>query len=261
MSLLAIDVGNTNISIGLFEGSKLEEAFKIPVSSAPKRFWPEVESKLGENRFREIVMVGVSSVVKGMELNLADSLAGFCSLDHLGEMPRLSLITKDTKWPLDSAYEPGLGTDRMLAATAAAALYGRPVTVVDIGSAVTVDLVDGEGIFRGGIILAGAGMRLRALAQFTSALPEISIPTKPPPLIGTDAIGCMNSGIHHGMRQEIQGLVSAIQAEIGEETPVVLTGQGSQLFREHRPVDWWIDEWLVLKGIYFVASGGDDRND
>ena len=258
MSLLAIDVGNTNISIGLFLGEELEETFNIPVSFDPKRFWPEVERKLGQDRFKEITTVAISSVVKGIDLNLADSLAEFYFMNHLGEVPKVSLITKDTKWPLASAYKSGLGTDRMLAAVAAAMLHGRPVIVVDIGSAVTVDLVDSEGVFRGGIILAGAGMRLRALAQFTSALPEIPIPEEPPPLIGADTIECMSSGVHHGMRQEIQGLVSAIQAEIGEEAPVVLTGQGSRLFREQRPAGWWIEEGLVLKGIYFVASGGND---
>lgn len=261
MSLLAIDVGNTNISTGLFFDGEMEGAFKIPVSSEPKQFWPEVECKLGKARFKEITTVAISSVVREMDLNLADSLAEFYSMNYSGEVPKVSLITKDTRWPLVSAYKPGLGTDRMLAAIAAAKLHGQPVVTIDIGSAVTVDFVDSEGVFRGGIILAGAGMRLRALAQFTSALPEIPIPDKPPLLIGTDTIGCMTSGVHHGMRQEIQGLVLAIQAEIGKEPSVVLTGQGSQLFRKDRPVGWWIEEWLVLKGIYFVASEGDDRND
>lgn len=261
MRLLAIDVGNTNISTGLFSGSsgELEEAWKVPNSSEPGEFWSEVARRLGP-RLNEIEAVGLSSVVKGLAERLAAGLSESLASSGLGEPPRVTVITKETRWPLRSAYKPGLGTDRMLAAIGATKLYGRPVIVVDIGSAVTVDLVDKGGLFRGGLILAGAGMRLRALAQFTSALPEISIPDpeEPPPLVGTDTISCLSAGVHHGLRQEIQGLVSAIQAEVGK-TSVVLTGGGSRLFLKDCPQGWRLDPWLVLKGIYFVAEEAETQ--
>ncbi|MGQ9601890.1 MAG: type III pantothenate kinase [Candidatus Bipolaricaulia bacterium] len=266
MKLLAIDVGNTNISTGLFSSKgELEEAFKLPNSSPPGEFWAEAAGRLGP-RFKEIGRVGLSSVVKGLAQRLAEGLLEYCSSSGRlsNKPPRTLVITGETEWPrrlqLASAYKAGLGTDRMLAAIAAAKLYGRPVIVVDIGSAVTVDLVDKDGVFRGGLILAGAGMRLRALAQFTSALPEISIPdpAEPPPLIGIDTVSCMSAGVHHGMRQEIQGLVRAIQAEVGEAS-VILTGGGSRLFQKERPPKWRLDPWLVLKGIYFmmIAEEGE----
>jgi type III pantothenate kinase len=260
LRLLAIDAGNTNISAGLFLNfGEPEEAWKVPNSLAPREFWTEAARRLGP-RFNELEAVGLSSVVKGLAERLAAGLREFYASCGLGEPPRVKVITKETEWPLPSAYKPGLGTDRMLAAIAASRLYGRPVIVVDIGSAVTVDLVDGEGVFRGGLILAGAGMRLRALAQFTSALPEVPIPDPqaPPPLIGTDTIGCMSAGVHYGMRLEIQGLVSAIQAEVGK-TSVVLTGGGSRLFQEGRPKGWRLDPWLVLKGIYLLTAEEGDH--
>lgn len=260
MRLLAIDVGNTNISAGLFSDSgELEEAWKVPNSS---EFWAEAARRLGP-RLTEIGAVGLSSVVKGLAERLEAGLSEFFASRGLGEPPKATVITKDTRWPLRSAYKPGLGTDRMLAAIAASRLYGRPVIVVDIGSAVTVDLVDKAGVFRGGLILAGAGMRLRALAQFTSALPEVPIPDpeEPPPLIGTDTVQCLSAGVHHGMRQEIQGLVRAIQAQEGEPEPkVVLTGGGSRLFQRDRPTGWRLDPWLVLKGIYFVVAEEDEAH-
>ncbi len=265
MRLLAIDVGNTNISTGLFSSKgELEEAFKVPNSSPPGEFWSEVAGWLGP-RFAGIERVGISSVVKGLAQRLEEGLLEFCSSrGGLSKPPRTLVITRETEWPrrlhLRSAYKPGLGTDRMLAAIAASRLYGRPIIVVDIGSAVTIDLVDKEGVFRGGLILAGAGMRLRALAQFTSALPEVPIPDpeEPPPLIGTDTVGCMSAGVHHGLRQEIQGLVRAIQAELElGETGVVLTGGGSRLFLKDCPPGWRLDPWLVLKGIYYMAAEED----
>ncbi|MCR4404274.1 MAG: type III pantothenate kinase [Candidatus Acetothermia bacterium] len=264
MRLLAIDVGNTNISAGLFSDSgELEEAWKVPNSS---EFWAEAARRLGR-RFNGIEAVGLSSVVKGLAEQLKSGLSEFFASCGLGRPPQVRVLTKDTRWPLPSAYKPGLGTDRMLAAIAASRLYGRPVIVVDIGSAVTVDFVDKEGVFRGGLILAGAGMRLRALAQFTSALPEIPIPDpeEPPPLIGTDTVSCMSAGVHHGLRQEIQGLVRAIQAQAAQEgapeAAVALTGGGSRLFAKDCPEGWRLDPWLVLKGIYFVVveEGSKDR--
>lgn len=232
-------MGNTIISTGLFSGSagELEEALKLPNSTEPGEFWSEVAARLGP-RFKEITVVGLSSVVKGLAERLAAGLSELFAARGTGsgEPPRVTVITKETVWPLRSAYKPGLGTDRMLAAIGATKLYGRPVIVIDIGSAVTVDLVDKGGVFRGGLILAGAAMRLRALAQFTSALPEIPIPDPeaPPPLIGTDTVGCLSAGAHHGMRLEIQGMVGAIQAEVGKAA-VVLTGGGEPTLPQGMP--------------------------
>lgn len=255
MSFLTIDVGNTHISTGLFVGKRLVRAFKVPVVSDIQRFWPHAECQIGRERFEGITGVGISSVVAGKDIELVNSRFKLRDPHPSREEWDITRITRDTEWPLASAYESGLGTDRMLASVAAVRLHGKPVITVDIGSAVTVDLVDDDGVFRGGVILAGAGMRLRALAQFTSALPEVSIPDGPPPLIGRSTVACISSGIHHGMRQEILGLVAEIQRGIPGRAHVVLTGQGSRLFLEDRPRGWHIDEWLVLKGIRYVAQG------
>ncbi len=86
------------------------------------------------------------------------------------------------------------------------------------------------------------------------------MPQSPPPLIGTSTVACMSSGIYHGMRAEIQGLVSQIHEEMNMTTPVVLTGHGSRLFQVSLPQGWQIEEWLVLKGIYFSCRGSGVRN-
>jgi len=193
-------------------------------------------------------------VVRNLETRISDALDAI-HVASKAEMPWVSIITRNFPFPLKSAYEPGLlGTDRMLAAVGALNLFGKPVISVDIGSAVTVDLVDSEGVFRGGQILAGGGLRIKALSTFTSLLPEISIPHSSPPLIGTSTVACLSSGIYHGMRAEILGLVSQIQEEFKRMTPVVLTGQGSRMFEGNRPQGWHIEEWLVLRGIYYSCQ-------
>jgi type III pantothenate kinase len=258
---LAIDIGNTHITTGYFFHEDLETTLKMPSSSDPHAYWHQIEAWLGTDRFASIEGVGMSSVVENLETKISDAFATTPAASKRNP-PRVSIIARGFAFPLKSVYEPGhLGTDRMLAAVAGAAIFGKPVITVDIGSAVTIDLVGGDGVFRGGLILAGGGFRVRALATFTSLLPEIPVPQSPPPLIGTSTVACLSSGIYHGMRAEIQGLVVQIQQEIGVSTPVVLTGQGSRLFQQSLPDGWQIEEWLVLKGIYYTCreSGAKSR--
>lgn len=254
MCFLAIDIGNTNITTGHFVRGDLEETLKVPSSSDPREYWSRAEQWLGRDRFEAIQAVGISSVVRNLDTQIADAFGTMRSVAR-GGTSLVSVVTKDFPFPLKSAYQPGLlGTDRMLAAVGASNLFGKPAITVDIGSAVTIDLVDGDGVFRGGLILAGGRFRARALATFTSLLPEIPVPQSPPALIGTSTVECLSSGIYHGMRAEIQGLVSQMQKEINSKTAVVLTGQGSRLFQENLPKGWQIEEWLVLKGVYYSCQ-------
>jgi len=254
--LLAIDVGNTNTSIGLFDSRGLKEAFKLPTAMEAKTFWPKLEKQLSKP-LNKISRIAISSVVKGRGEELKVSLKDY--LLRCGCQPsfRVTILGPGTEWPMKSIYRGNLGTDRILAAIAGAKIYGIPVIVVDIGSAVTIDFIDDKARFKGGIILAGAKMRIRALAEFTSALPQISIPDSPPPLIGANTVECMSSGIYHGMREEIEGLVSSIQAGAGR-TAVVVTGQGNRLFKKDTPSGWQLDDWLVIKGIHFVVAHNKD---
>ncbi|NIQ40299.1 MAG: type III pantothenate kinase [Proteobacteria bacterium] len=257
MGFLAIDIGNTNITTGYFPLGDLTETRKIPSSMDPPEYWSQIFAWLGGERFRGVQAIGVSSVVKDLETEILEALSGVDPVS-VSQPPALHVITRDFPFPLKSAYQQGLlGTDRMLAAVAGAALFGKPVITVDIGSAVTIDLVDRKGVFRGGQILLGGGLRSKALAAFTSLLPEIPVPQSPPPLIGTNTVECLGSGIYHGMRAEIKGLVSKIQKEARTRAAVVLTGQGSLLFEESRPSGWQIEKFLVLKGIYYSCQRQD----
>ena len=251
--LLAIDVGNTNTTIGLFEADKLRLAFKLPSSMEVTTFWGKLKEQLSMP-LDKITKVAISSVVKGKGEELEASLKDHFFERGVQQPFQVMILGPRTRWPMKSMYKGNLGTDRILAAIAGAKIYGIPVIVIDIGSAVTIDLIDDRGIFIGGIILAGAEMRIRALAEFTSALPRIPIPKDRPSLIGNSTIACMSSGIYHGMRKEIEGLVSAIQEDIGK-TGVVVTGQGNQLFKNNTPSGWQLDDWLVIKGIYYTVAG------
>jgi len=253
MAFLAVDIGNTNIKTGYFAGGELAGTLESPSTLDPGEYWAGVGRWLGRDRFESIESVGIASVVKGLGARVSEALAGSDRLAR-ARSPRVWILGGDFPFALESAYKPGLlGVDRMLAAIAGVSLFGKPVITVDIGSAVTIDFVDHGGVFRGGLILAGGGFRLKALADFTSLLPEIPVPESPPPLIGTDTEACLGSGVYHGMRAEIEGLVRQIQEEAGRAIPVVMTGKGSRLFHESLPEGWHLEDWLVLKGIYFAC--------
>jgi type III pantothenate kinase len=260
VSFLAIDIGNTNIKTGLFVGGMVEETLEVPSSLEPGQYRSRVAEWLGKDRFSAIGLVGIASVVRDLDSGIMDALErAFHSAQTKG--PSVTVIGKDFPFPLKSAYQPGLlGADRMLAAVGAAGLFGKPVITVDIGSAVTIDFVDESGVFRGGLILAGGGFRAKALARFTSLLPEIPVPQSPPHLIGTSTVDCLSAGIYHGMRAEICGLVSQIQREVDTSTPVVLTGKGSRLFCDDLPKGWHLENWLVLEGIYHSCQGVKERS-
>jgi type III pantothenate kinase len=261
MAFLGIDIGNTNTKTGYFVKGRLEVTLETASSLGSGEYWPQVEAWLGRDRFGTIEAVGISSVVRDLEASISDGLATIRGVLK-EKSPRIFIITNNFPFPLKSAYQPGLlGSDRMLAAVAGSALFGMPVITADIGSAVTLDAVDREGIFRGGVILAGGGFRARALAKFTSLLPEIPVPQSSPALIGTDTVACLRSGIYHGMRAEIQGLVVQIQQALGVSAPVVLGGKGSRLFEQDLPEGWHIEKQLVLKGIYFSCAGSDVRRE
>ncbi|MDD5220653.1 MAG: type III pantothenate kinase [Candidatus Bipolaricaulis sp.] len=237
---LAIDVGNTHVSVGEFRGKTLASAFQLETQRPDAELWREIGDHVPGVALGDVGAVGISSVVRGKGEGLKESFPGTTPV---------WVLTKDTDWPMTSRYSTRLGTDRMLAAIAARELHGAPVIAVDIGTAGTIDLVDRDGVFAGGVIVAGAGLRGKALHDFTSVLPLVAPTGSPPPVLGLDTEAAILSGLYHGMREEALGLVKAIRAQIHAEAPVVATGSGAALFTHDTPKGWHIERWLNLYGI------------
>jgi len=239
---LTIDVGNTHLSLGVFDDGRLARPMKLDTHTDETRLWHQISEALGEKTVAGLSRVGISSVVsgKGEALRRSAPLAAEAVL----------VFDRDTAWPMQSLYSKTLGADRMIAAIAARRLFGSPVIVADIGTAGTIDVVDQEGSFAGGIILAGAGLRSRALHEFTSVLPQVEPSMSPPRLLGRDTESAIVSGLFHGLREEVIGLTIALRLELGVEAPVVVTGTGAILFKESPDEKWHIEPWLTLHGIY-----------
>lgn len=154
--------------------------------------------------------------------------------------------------PIPHMY-PTLGIDRALALWGALQVYGAPVCVVDAGTALTLTLANDRGEFAGGVILAGVGSMARALADYTTALPWVTLPTKAPPRWGTTTITAIESGLYYGTAAILDAYLDVFFQDYPQGTVIVTGGDRpfiSELLRTFLdPARWREDEHLVFWGI------------
>jgi type III pantothenate kinase len=158
---------------------------------------------------------------------------------------------------IDVDHPASTGIDRLLAAQAAFRLYAneQDVIVIDCGTAMTIDVVTGDGTFRGGVILAGPATNLKALSSMTSALPDLSGEklVRPGHVIGRSTRAAMLSGAYFAGLGSIREVVRQISASLPGTPVVVGTGGGLGPWREELPAEWTIVDHLVIDGLFEVA--------
>jgi type III pantothenate kinase len=221
---LAVDVGNTETSIGLFSGIDLEEHWRL--TSSPRQTGDELGVLLHmllasvDRKPAEITGIAVSSVVPGLVpayRRLGEKILGREPLiiDHRA-IPYLKILH------LDPA---SVGADRLVNAVAAAELHGRPSVVVDLGTATTFDVIGPEGEYVGGVIAPGIITAAGALSERGARLPRVEIKA-PSRVVGKSTEESMQAGIFFGAVYAVDGLVRAILKEQGfpADTPVIATG-------------------------------------
>jgi type III pantothenate kinase len=244
--LLAIDIGNTNISLGLFYGRRLLKRYTIPTKE--KKYYPRL-NKLLRSKKKVIKDIILCSVVPKSSDVLAKGLKKL-----LGRKP--IIIGKSIKVPLKNLYRKPeqVGQDRLVNAYAATALYGAPLVAVDFGTAITFDVISKDEEYLGGMIVPGLGISLEALAEKTALLPKIKL-AKPKEFIGGDTRASMLSGIIYGFAALTDVLVSRIKERIGKNALVIGTGGNIALIGKYcRKIDR-IDPDLTLKGLNLIARG------
>ncbi|MDD3345043.1 MAG: type III pantothenate kinase [Candidatus Omnitrophica bacterium] len=240
--LLAVDIGNTNISCGLFgKNRRAASFFDIPLAPG---FGPSLDKKLK-------TLPPVSSC---MACSVAPKSAKtvFRLVSRATGVKPL-LIGSDIAVPLKSLYRKGsnLGQDRLVNAYAASLLYRPPLIVIDAGTAITLDIVSSKNEYLGGMILPGVRMSLSSLKNGTAMLPD-AVLSRPRSLIGRDTEGCMLSGTVLGAADACGGLIRRIKKETGNRTRVIGTGGGMALIKKYFPCPVSIIEELTLKGINFI---------
>ncbi|WP_169569203.1 type III pantothenate kinase [Sneathiella limimaris] len=246
--LLAIDVGNTNITFAAFSGKSLVKEWRIATSASRTAeeygVWLSQAMAIDELRVSDIKDVIIGTVVPGALFNLIGLCKRYfnCTPLVIGDPDvDLGMVPQ-----IDNPKEAG--ADRLVDAVAAHSKYGGPLIVIDFGTATTLDVVDSNGNYAGGIIAPGVNLSLDALHSAAAKLPRIAV-ERPDRVIGKNTVTCMQSGIFWGYVSMVEGLIQRMKAEYGGELKTIATGGLASLFSKGTDSIDIIDKDLTLSGL------------
>lgn len=250
MALFCIDIGNTNVVMGLYSGPELVAHWRVATDGhrMADEYGMLVLDLLERSGQPPAVIEGIiiASVVPPVT-----ALFEKLSERYLGHKPLVvdAEVHTGVRILLDNPKE--VGTDRVVNAVAAYRRYGGPACVVDLGTATTFDLLSATGDYLGGAIAPGLGIAAEALTQRTAKLPRIDL-VRPPSVIGKNTIQAMQSGLLFGYVGLVEGLVARFRAELGPELKVIATGGLASLLAAETTAFDAIDPWLTLEGLRLV---------
>jgi type III pantothenate kinase len=248
--LLALDIGNTNVTVGVFEDARLRHTWRL--ATDVRREADEYASLLltllqhGGIAPSQIGAAVMCSVVPDLE----PVLEAVCR-HYLGVRPLLVDVGVRTGIRVLYDAPRDVGPDRVADAVAALHLYGAPVIVVDLGTATVFDAVNREGDYVGGAIAPGLGIAAEALFQRAAKLYRVEL-ARPRAVIGRNTVTAMQSGIVYGYVAMVEGMVARFKEELGAEAQVVATGGYAQLIAsETRAIDH-VNPDLTLIGLRLI---------
>ncbi|MGN1266584.1 MAG: type III pantothenate kinase [Dorea sp.] len=249
--LLVVDVGNTNITIGVFKGEELSGTCRLTTKQ------PRTSDEYGIHlrelvecqgiSYKEITDVIVASVVPDVMHSLGSALIKYFGIKPMivsaGIKTGIRVVTENPKQ---------VGADRIVDAVAAYTLYGGPVIVIDFGTATTYDIVGADATFEGAVIAPGIRTSAQALWGGAAMLPAIDI-SKPSTIIAKETISSMQAGIVYGQIGQAEYIVKKIKEESGyTDAKVVATGGlGNIIAKETDCIDYY-DPQLTLKGLKII---------
>jgi len=243
--LLAVDIGNTNIAMGLFRGNRIIRRLRLETVSNGLTILKEVRKALRSCKAGngDIDIAIISSVVPSASKVIRNVFTKQLKI-------RTVLLGKELKVPIDNHYKrpEQVGQDRLVNSFACLQLYRVPAIIVDFGTTTTFDYIDKKGAYMGGIIAPGAELTIKALYENTALLPKITI-KKPRRLIGKDTTESIRSGIVNGIAAMCDGLISSIKSDRKSKPIVIATGGLSNFFAPLSSQIDKVDKDLTLKGI------------
>jgi type III pantothenate kinase len=247
--LLAIDVGNTNVTIGVFDGERLALASRR-CASAPT-------SSASSSRTCSSRPVPISAVQHRGGLGRAPIMP----VEEMSEryFSHRALVVDATNAGMPVRYVPpgDVGADRIVNAVAAWAKYGKagsvPLIVVDFGTGTTFDIISTAGEYLGGVICPGIGISAEALFQRAARLPRVDV-RKPATVIGQNTVNAMQSGLFFGYVEMVDGLVRRIRAELegGDKAVVIATGGLADVISGESAAIQYVDPNLTLDGLRLI---------
>ncbi len=245
--LLTIDIGNTNLTLGLYNGDVLESRWRLATDHQrmPDEYGLQMLGLLQNARrdTGELDGICLSSVVPPITSRIIQACKEYLHIDPL-------VVHHQLKTGVSILYDDprAVGADRIADAVAVQHLYGGPACVIDFGTATTFNALDREGNYLGGAITAGVNLAAEALSQRTAKLPPIDL-QRPPNVIGRNTIHAMQSGLLFGYVCMVEGMVARFRRELGEDTKVVATGGLSEVVARETEIIQIIAPWLTLDGL------------
>ena len=252
--LLAIDVGNTNIVLGVFDGAELVQSWRL--QTLRERTSDElgllVDGLFAHSRIERVQIRGViiGSVVPPLTGTIRDMAQRYFGVSALIVEPGVN-----TSMPILYENPAEVGADRIVNAIAAYAQYGskgdRPLIVCDFGTATTLDAISAKGEYLGGAICPGVTISADALFQRAARLPRIDV-RKPSTVIGRTTVGAMESGLFWGYVGMVEGLVRRMGDELGGNAICVATGGLAAVIAPETTLIQHVDVDLTLQGLRIV---------
>ena len=248
--LLAIDIGNTSIKLGIFDGNKLKATWNLAtgIHRTSDEYGVMLLGLMVHQRVRPTKITGVS--LCGVVPPLVPTFTELCQ-KYLNTKPLVVEAGVKTGMHIRLDNPREVGPDRVVNAVAAQNLYGKPVIIIDLGTATTFDIVSQEGDYLGGIIAPGIGIASEALFTRTAMLPRIEL-VRPKEVIGRNTITAMQSGMIFGYIGLVEGIIQRIEQQLGSKTMVVATGGQAYALAKEIPSIETINPDLTLTGLRII---------
>jgi type III pantothenate kinase len=254
LMLLVLDIGNTNASIGIFEGCGEitgELVVQARFSSADRTSDEAgllLNSLLHSNSIPRDGIGGaiLCSVVPGLETVWRDAIR-----EYAGVIPLVVSGKLDLGMRIEMDFPGEVGADRLANAVGAAEKYGCPVVAVDLGTAINIDVVSRDGAYIGGAIAPGLSASVHTLFSKTAKLPQVALEA-PPGAIGKNTVNAIQSGIIYGYTGLVDELVRRILSELGAEATVVATGGQAEILAAESATIQIVDRRLTLDGLRII---------
>lgn len=248
--LLTIDVGNTNLTLGLYEGEELGRHWRLATDHArmPDEYGLQLLGLLENAGCSPESLQGISlaSVVPALTMRVVQACREYLKQEPL-------IVDTGVKTGIKIRYEDprAVGADRVCDAVAVMHLYGGPACIIDFGTATTFNALTKTGEYLGGAITAGINLAAEALSTRAAKLPNIDL-QRPPSIIGRNTVHAMQSGLIFGYVSMVEGMVTRFRTELGEDMQVIATGGLVEIVARETQIIDHIAPWLTLDGLRII---------